>query len=260
MAGQNYYFLTALPPLGELGTPPPLTGPELLDFVRPAPRLLAAAEALLLGDDLLSREAVLAGEVERAEPAVLAPAQLRDEAPLPPYLVRPEGGPARRVAADAVWEAYYRHVERLARRLAGSFLRAWVGYEVALRNALAARRAETLELAAEDYLVAPDLGAPDADFGPLLAEWASAPHPLAGLRALDSARWAWIAQHDAWFAFSDDELAAYTARLTLLGRWQRLAEADEADEPVGAAPAPSPGPASRHQARPLEQPQQRTSP
>lgn len=256
MAGHNYYFLTALPPLGELGTPPPLTGAELLEFVRPAPNLLAVAEALLLGDDLLSREAVLAGEVERAAPAVLTAGQLRDEKPLPAYLVGPEGQPPRRVAADAVWEAYYRHLDRLARRLPGCFLRAWVGHEVALRNALAARRADTLELSAQDYLVAPDLGAPDADFGPLLAEWASAPHPLAGLRTIDRARWAWIARHDAWFTFSDDELAAYTAKLMLLGRWQRLAEADEA----AAAPSVAPEPASRRQARPAEQPQQRTSP
>jgi len=37
-----------------------------------------------------------------------------------------------------------------------------------------------------------------------------------------SARWAWLADNDAWFSFRDDELAVYAARLMLLHQWKRI--------------------------------------
>ncbi|MCJ7542993.1 MAG: hypothetical protein MUP47_00235, partial [Phycisphaerae bacterium] len=117
-----------------------------------------------------------------------------------------------------------------------SFLAQWVGYEVALRNALAAARAQALGLEAADYLVATDLGQADGDLSAVVGEWAAAPNPLAGLRVLDAARWDWLAWHDAWFSFQDDELIAYAAKLVLLDRWQRLTA--ESNPPVIARTSP----------------------
>ena len=228
MGESNYYLLSSLPGLIDLSSPPPLTCRDLLEHLRSsaAPRTLV--ETLFLSDDLLQRDALLAGEIERAEPAVLTAAQAADEEPLPDYLADGADAP-RRIVVDAVWEAYFRRAADIAGRMGNAFLAGWTAHEVALRNAVAAARARALGLVADDYLVAADLGlapgANEGDLSALTADWAAAPDPLAGLRVLDTARWRWIAEHEAWFSFGDDELAAYAARLMLLVRWQRLTEA-----------------------------------
>ena len=223
MKGQNYYFVTALPPLGKLGSEPPMNGPELLDRLAQNPTGRAAVEALFLGGDLVQREALLGGEIEQAAPAVLTEEQLRDEQPLPPYLTVGQAEMVRRrVAVDAVWESYFRHVASVAAEIHNGFLGEWVAHEVALRNALATRRAQTLELDPGDYLVATDLAADDEDFSLLVSEWARAADPLVGLQLLDRGRWDWLCEHDRWFTFDDDELAAYAAKLVLLERWGAL--------------------------------------
>jgi len=228
MAVGNYYLVTALPSLGDLGSPPPITPAELVTHLAGAsPR--EVVEAVLLSDDLLQRDAFLAGEVEEVEPAVLTPAQVQDEAPLPPPLApeTDEADARQGPASDTVWKTYFRHVAAVARRRGCPFLRAWVGYEVSLRNALATARAKALDLDPEPYTVAADLADPDADIQPLVSEWADAENPLAGLRVLDRGRWQWLADHDAHFTFADDELAVYAARLMLLVRWHRLEHAPE---------------------------------
>jgi hypothetical protein len=227
MAGSdNYYLLTALPSLGRPGSPAPLRARELLERVRAGGSAAELAEALLLGDDLLQREALLAGELDRVDPIILSPAQARDEEPLPQYLAA-EAQTAPRVAADAVWAAYYRHVTDVAQRRGSRFLAAWVGFEVALRNELAAVRARALDLDPQAYLVATELAETDMDLRPVWSEWSSAANPLAALKVLDLARWRWLTEHDAWFTFGDDEIAAYTAKLMLILRWHRLTEAQE---------------------------------
>ena len=226
MGGHNYYLLAALPPLGEMGSVPPLRPAELLAFVGEvaAPRELL--DALFLGGDLVTREAHLVGESEEpGDLAVLTPAQVRNEAPLPDCLVGGEHN-ARRIPVDSVWAAYFRHAHRVARRRGCSFLRAWVGYEVALRNAIAAARARALDLEVAEYLVVPELADPDANVSAMLNEWSAASTPLAGLRALDTARWAWATEHDGWFSYTDDEITSYGAKLMLLDRWHRLARAE----------------------------------
>ena len=224
MPGQNYYLLTALPALGELGSEPPLTGSQLLAKVAESGGPDEIVSALLLADDLLQREALLAGEIDpdRADPAVLSVAQMRDEQPLPEYFQPGELDQAPRIAVDAVWGAYFRHTAALAARTGSAFVRAWVGFEVALRNAVAAERARALGLDAHAYVVAADLADEDADVSEPVAEFSAADSPLAAQRALDLARWRWITEHDAYFTYADDELAAYAARLSLLHRWQRL--------------------------------------
>ena len=232
MGTGNYYRISALPALGDLGAPPPMRPADLREHVRGAARPLALVDAILLGDDLLQREALLAGEIQEVSPAVLSPAQVRSAEPLPAFLATEE---TARIPCDTVWAAYFRHAAAVAARCASVFLANWTAHEVALRNALAAARAAALGLDPQDYLVTPEkekgpgpltaLGVLDPflfDFSDLIGEWASAPDPLAGLKVLDRARWAWLLEHDAWFSFGDEELAAYAAKLMLLVRWHRI--------------------------------------
>ena len=238
MGGRHYYLVTSLPRLGDLGTPPAITLGDLLERVGEAPAAAAAVAAVVLGDDLMKRQAVLSGEADQVDAVILTADQLHDRQPLPESLV----GPAREIEAgpvavvDAVWGAYFRHAAAVAQRVGSRFLSAWVGYEVALRNALAAARARALGLEVAAYLVATDLAAADEDLSAVVTEWAAAPNPLAGLRVLDAARWDWLRRHDAHFSFGDDELSAYAAKLALLHRWQRLTA--ESNEPAIARTRP----------------------
>jgi len=229
MPGRNYFLVTALPGLEDLGSAPPLSLPGLLEHVDDAPAPHALIEALVLADDLLQRQAFLAGEIEQIAPAVLTGGQATDEEPLPAFLATPENEGPLRAVGDVVWEQYYRHVADVARRRGSKFLAAWGAHEVALRNALAKARAEALGLEPADYLVAADLADRDADFDTLIHDWSSARDPLEGLKVLDRARWQWLGDHDGWFTFADDELVAYAAKLMLLCRWHRLTQAPAAD-------------------------------
>ncbi len=221
----RYYYITSLPVLGELGTPPPIGFAEFLESLADHRRWRELISSLFLLDDLRQREAYLSGEVTDMDPTVLDVSQMLNRSPLPAYLV-PEPDETqnpRRVAADTLWEAYFRYVAALAASRRNAFLAAWVAREVALRNALAAARAARLGLEEADYLVATDLAAAEEDYTGLLSEWAAAPTPLAGQQRLLRAQWDWLAQHDAHFTFDEDELLVYAARLMLLVQWQRMA-------------------------------------
>jgi hypothetical protein len=236
MVGQNHYLITSLPSLGPLGSAPPIEPAELLELLGDSPGPRQLAEAVLLGDDLLQRQGCLAGEVREVRPAVLTREQATGEQPLPAYLAGDGTAVVALVGEDATWAAYLRWAAEVARRWRNAFLAAWVAYEAAARNALAAARARALHLDPQPYLVAPELGERGLSFDALLGEWAAAPTPLEGLRVLDQARWDWLNEHENWFSFSDDELAAYAAKLMLLYRWHRLAEAAE---PTALADAPA---------------------
>jgi hypothetical protein len=237
MPGQNYYLLTALPGLGELGSDPPLTPRAMLEMLEPSPGAQKLASVIFLSDDLLLRQAVMAGEIpaDQAEPIVLSGEQVRDEAPLPVFLAGEDEAPGQdgegesagaHLGVDRVWALYFEHAAKLARP--GEMLWEWVRNEVGLRNALAGARAKALGLDAARYLVAPALGRGEEEYAAVLSEWSAAPNPLAGLQVLDAARWNFIAEHSAHFTFSDDELAAYAARLVILHRWKRIAAAQQA--------------------------------
>lgn len=221
MGAGNYYRISALPALGDLGSAAPFSLAAMREYVSDRPPARALVDALLVFDDLRQREAFLAGELKEVAPAVLTPAQVRNEEPLPAYLTAADG-PSRRVAADAVWAAYFQHTARVAARRGSTLLAEWTSHEVAMRNALVTARAQALGLDPAPYLVAPELAEHDADFSALISEWSAAPDPLAGARVLDRARWAWLREHDAWFSFGDEELAAYAAKLMLIVRWHRL--------------------------------------
>jgi hypothetical protein len=239
LSGANYYLLTFLPPLDSLVAQPGLSPAELLDrlegedFARPR-RLV---EAVLLSDDLLQRDAFLAGEVTDPQdlaPAVLNRAQLQDALPLPDELV-PEESPAERIASDAVWEAYFRHAADLAQKLASPFLIDWNRFEVTLRNALAEARARALELEPTRYFVAEDLAGNLLEAQSIVQDVAAAENPIDAQRALDQGRWNWLDEHAPYYQFSDDELPAYAARLLLAVRWHRL-EAARQHEVDNATP------------------------
>jgi len=227
MASDTRYYLTALPSLGDLGSAPPLTPAQYLDLVAEAKGPPPLLQTIFLFDDLHLREAVLAGEIESAQPAVLSVRQVRNEEPLPEFLTI-ETPVARAVDADRLWEAYFRHAAATAAAGPSPLLRQWVGFEIALRNAVAAARAAQLGLEASDYLIAADLADRDTDLSAVLGEWQAAATPLDGLHVLLRARWAWLAERDAWFTFSDDEFVAYGLRLLLLAQWYRVAHPEAA--------------------------------
>jgi hypothetical protein len=237
MPGQNYYLLTALPGLGELGSDPPLTPQAMLEMLESSPGARKLASVIFLSDDLLLRQAVMSGEIQpdQAEPVVISAEQVRDEAPLPAFLAGEAGSDGEdaqdesagaHLGVDRVWALYFEHAAEIAR--GSEMLREWVRHEVGLRNALACARAKALGLDAARYLVAPRLGRGEEEYAAVLGEWSAAPDPLAGLHVLDAARWNFIAEHGGHFTFSDDELAAYAARLVILHRWKRIAAARDA--------------------------------
>lgn len=225
----RHFYITTLPALGELGSAVPMGLADLIEHVGEHRQLREQVEAVVLLDDLIQRESLLAGEIEEVEPAVLSQPQARGEAPLPETLAPPQASePSASLEADRLWESYFRYAHELGRMKASRFLVEWVRFEVALRNGLAKARARRLGLEEKDYLVAADLGEPDEDLSPLLSEWEAALTPLAGLRAVIRARWSWIERHDAWFSFSVDEVLAYAARVMLLEQWRRTEEKEEA--------------------------------
>ena len=221
-----FYLLCALPALGSFGTAPPLSKQGFWALVTESEGPADIVRALLLGDDLLQRETVLAGEIEpdQAEVAILS--LHRQEEPLPDFLLtehEDQGEESRyRIPADLLWERYFRYTLKIARSAHSRFLGHWAGYEVGLRNAMAFKRAEALGLDPGPYLVAQELADPGADFGIVLTQWSGASNPLAALEALDRARWDWLTENEPWYCFSDDEVAAYTAKLMLLQRWHRI--------------------------------------
>jgi len=225
-SGNNYYLMTSLESLESLTAAPPMSNAELLAHAEESPGSAVLVETLLLSDDLLQRQAMLAGEIEQATPAVLTSEQLTDEEPLPEHLTAPTESAPRKVASDTVWTAYFRYAMQVAERNRCGFLADWVGFEVAMRNALAEARAKSLGLDPNEYLVEPRMGA-SINFSQTIGEWSASPDPLSGLKVLDRARWEWLARNDRAYSFKNDEIAAYAAKLMLMHRWRRLAHAAE---------------------------------
>jgi hypothetical protein len=221
MSVGNYYALSSLPTLDPPGAPPPLSLVDLPERVPPG-RSRRLVSAVLLADDLQQREAWLAGELRTPEPAVLTLAQLRGDQPLPGGVSAERAeDDAGLLPADALWGAYARHVAALARALRCSLLGEWIATEIALRNALAERRARALRLDPPRYLVAQEIEEGGLEEEAAVRAWVEAPDPLAALRALLLARWRWIGRRDRRFTFRDEEFLAYAVRLVILHRWRR---------------------------------------
>ena len=227
MAKRYYFLLASLPPLPELGGPLPMPLPIFCRMTREEGDSAEVVEAILLEQDLLARQTVLAGG-EGATPLVLSAEQAAGTAPLPESLVAPADRP-RRLPADATWEAYWCYASAVGRRLGCAFLGAYVGFEVMLRNALVSARAAALGLEARPYLVALDLaeqsrpvGSSEHRVAEAVAAWAAAPDPLAALRAVDRVRARWTMDQSHPYAFDMDELAAYARQMVLVARWHEI--------------------------------------
>jgi hypothetical protein len=225
---RHFYLLCVLPDLKPFGSVPPISKQELLAVVTESGGPADVVRALLLSDDLLQREAVLSGEVEpdQADLAVLSLQEENAEQAMPLFLApaqedEPEDSGIL-IAGDRIWRRYFHHAAKIARMTHTHFLASWVGFEIGLRNATAKARAETLELDPGHYMVAPELADLEIRFNNILSDWIAASNPLNGLEALDRARWDWLTEHECWYSFSDDEVAAYTAKLMLLQRWHKI--------------------------------------
>ena len=229
MTLDRYYYVTSLPNLGELGSAAPIGLADLRVCLADNPTCRQIVDLLLVHDDLLLREACLVGEPPEAHPAVLSDGQLRDETPLPSWLatqeVQPEvpEGNAAEPDFDTIWEAYFRHLDGVATQFRCRLLADWARHEVTLRNALASARARRLGLDESECQVALDLAENADSADPAVGDWEAASTPLGGLQSLLRSRWAWLAEHDQYYTFRNDELAAYALRLMLLHQWQRIA-------------------------------------
>ncbi len=224
---QRYdYLLSALPGLEPLGAVPPMTKQEFMEKVRESRGPSQSIEMIMLSDDLMQAEALDAGEVEQdqLDLVVLSVASADESVALPAALCTETGDSQEnaRQAVDQLWQRYFVHAGKTAKKCHSRFLKAWVGYEVALRNALVTARAQALDLDPTHYWVATDWADTDLDFSGTLTAWSAAAHPLAGLEVLDKARWDWLEEQGQWFSFAADELEAYAAKLMLLHRWRRL--------------------------------------
>lgn len=227
---RNLYLTSTLPALMSFGSAPPINRQHLFALVTAAEGPVDIVRLLLLGGDLLQREAVLSEEItpEQLDTVVLSMDDTKSGSSIselfgaePMDRLEPEQD---RVAADQIWARYFYRALRISRDTRSEFLHAWVELEVGLRNALVEQRARILNLDPGPYLVAPELAGQDISFEAVLQEWSAAENPLLGQKALDRFRWDWLTEHEEWFSFSDDEIAAYTAKLMLLIRWQRFSE------------------------------------
>lgn len=216
----NYYLLTSLPPLGEPGAAPPLSPAELRARASSGGGG-ALVDVVLLSDDLRQRQALLAGELEDATPAVLTADEITGASPLPAFLRVEERASSHGHPDDLVWEAYWRHAALVARRRRSRFLDAWVRREVALRNGLAAVRARALGRTPEETRVAAPLSADESTVARNIDAWLGAADPLEGWRALLRARWEWAVREEPHFTFDQDEVAGYAVRLLILRDWRR---------------------------------------
>lgn len=224
------YLLSILPTLEPIGSIPPLSKQSFLEQVTESNGPVNTVKALLLSDDLMQYQSLLAEEFEkdRIDLAILSLDVAEDESVLPDYLLPKEKTEEQqdeqsiRMSVDGIWEQYFHYAASVAKRTQSSFLKAWIGFEVGLRNALASARAQTLELEPEAYLVAPELADKKTDYSNIVSDWSGASNPLNALRVLDEARWNWCEEHGGWYSFHACEVEVYAAKLMLLHHWRRI--------------------------------------
>ena len=225
--GRYDYLLSALPALEPIGSIPPMSKREFLEQVVDSKGPSETVAVVLLSDDLIQYESLLAKETEpdQTDLAVLSVDKASNEPVLPEFLLveeQSEQQENKRASSDGLWSRFFRHAASIARRNNSSFLKAWTGFEVGLRNALVEARAHILELDAAAYMVTPQLADNDIDYSSILSAWSGAPNPLDAMEYLDKARWDWLEEHGGWYNFSAGEIEVYAARLVLLHRWRRI--------------------------------------
>jgi hypothetical protein len=221
------YLLSALPALEPMGSIPPMSKRDLLEQIIDSNGPVDSVEMLLLGDDLVQYEGLLAEEIkpEEIDLAVISLEKAESEPVLPGFLLPEEGAHEQennRVSVDEMWSRYFHHAAYIAKRAHSDFLKAWIGFEVGVRNALVTARANILELDSTPYLVAPQLADPDTDYSYIVSAWSAASNPLNAIEVLDKARWEWLEENGGWYSFAACEIEVYAAKLILLHRWRRI--------------------------------------
>ncbi len=220
------YLLSVLPALEPMGSIPPMSKRDLLQQVTASNGPVRTVEMLLLSDDMTQYQALLTEEIrhDQTDSAILSLDKAEDEAVLPDFLLSEESTEEQndRSSIDAIWSRYFHHAASVAKRARSSFLKAWIGFEVGLRNALVTARSHTLELDPATYLVAPELADRDMDYSHVVSAWSAAADPLAALEVLDKSRWDWLDEHGGWYSFSACEIEVYAAKLAILHHWRRI--------------------------------------
>ncbi len=221
------YLLSALPVLEPMGSIPPMSKRELFERIIDSNGPVDSVEVLLLGDDIIQYEALLAEEIkpDEIDLAVISLDKAESEPVLPDFLLPEEGTHEqenKRISVDEMWSRYFHHAAFIAKCTHSGFLKAWIGFEVGLRNALVTARAHILDLDSAPYLVAPQLADRDTDYSYILSAWSAASNPLNALEVLDKARWGWLEENGRWYSFAACEIEVYAAKLILLHRWRRI--------------------------------------
>jgi hypothetical protein len=220
------YLLSVLPALEPMGSIPPMSKRDLLEQVAGSNGPVRTVEMLLLSDDLTQYQALLTEEIgpDKADSAILSLDKAENEAVLPDFLLSEESTEEQddRSSIDAIWSRYFHHAASVARRERSGFLKAWIGFEAGLRNALVTARSHTLELDPTTYLVAPELADKDMDYSHVVSAWSAAANPLAALEVLDKSRWDWLDERGRWYSSSACEVEVYAAKLALLHHWRRI--------------------------------------
>ena len=221
------YLLSVLPALEPIGSIPPMSKREFLEQVADANGPVRTVEMLLLSDDLTQYQALLTEEIghDKADSAILALDRAEDDAALPDFLLPEESTEQQqggRSSIDAIWSRYFHYAASLAKRAHSNFLKAWIGFEVGLRNALVTARSHILELDPTTYLVGPELADKDIDYSHVVSAWSAAANPLAAMEVLDKWRWGWLDERGGWYSFSTCEIEVYAAKLALLHHWRRI--------------------------------------
>ncbi len=224
---RHYYLLSALAALEPMGSVPPMSKLEFFEQVIDSNGPAETVEMILLSDDLVQYESLLAEDIEpdRTDMAVLSIDKTDNEAILPDFLLpedQTDEQENKRMFSDSLWSRFFHHAASIAKSRQSSFLKAWIGFEVGLRNALVEARAQVLELDSAGYLVASQLADNDTDYSFIISAWSAASNPLAAMEALDKARWEWLEERGKWYSFSACEIEVYAARLVLLHRWRRI--------------------------------------
>ncbi|MBN2591335.1 MAG: DUF2764 family protein [Sedimentisphaerales bacterium] len=226
------YILSALPALEPIGSIPPLSKIDFLNMIAGSKGPVQTVEIILLNDDLAQYEAFLSKEIDKdkLDLAVLNLENTENESALPAFLVPDEEKHDKandRLASEGIWSRYFHYAARIAKNKHSQFLKAWVGFEVGLRNALTIARAQVLELDPEAYLVCPELADDKIDYSNIITAWHAASNPLVALETLDKAKWEWLEEHGALYSFTANEIEVYAAKLILLHHWRRILSGSE---------------------------------
>jgi hypothetical protein len=221
------YLLSALPVLEPIGCVPPMTKRSLLEQVMDTNGPVETVQTLLLSDDIMQYQGLLTSQLNAGQTdfAVLAIEKTESLPVLPDFLLPASQPPEQeneRSMVDDIWSRYFNHALKVAWRNHSDFLKAWIGFETGLRNALTTARCQILNLDAAAYLVVPELANKDFDYNTILSAWSSAANPLAAMEALDKARWDWLCENGGWYSFAACEIEVYAAKLILLHHWRRI--------------------------------------